>query len=120
VSYESLDELWSAVDALEGCLAAAVHAAPNDLSVARPLMDRLREKAGRIILNGWPTGVAVVWAMHHGGPWPATTAPRDTSVGARAIHRWLTPIAFQNCPDELLPTELRSDGALDISRTTEV
>ena len=119
VTYTSLDELWAAIDALEGSLAAAVHAAASELPLAGQLMDRLREKTGRIILNGWPTGVAVVWAMHHGGPWPATTASRDTSVGARAIQRWLIPIAYQDCPDELLPAELRSDGPPGVGRLVQ-
>jgi NADP-dependent aldehyde dehydrogenase len=119
VTYGSLDELWVAVSALEGSLAAAVQAAASELPLARQLIDRLRAKTGRIILNGWPTGVAVVWAMHHGGPWPATTASRDTSVGARAIQRWLTPIAYQDCPDALLPRELQSDGLPERARTVQ-
>jgi NADP-dependent aldehyde dehydrogenase len=68
----------------------------------------LERIAGRIVFNGWPTGVAVVAAQHHGGPWPATTAPARTSVGSAAIRRWLVPVAYQNFPPELLPTPLRS------------
>jgi NADP-dependent aldehyde dehydrogenase len=118
VTYGSHQELKTAVNALGGSLAAAVHAAPRELRLAGELLGLLRQRAGRVILNGWPTGVAVVWAMHHGGPWPATTAPRDTSVGARAIDRWLVPVAYQGWPDELLPPELRDDNPLRISRTT--
>ena len=66
----------------------------------------LLRKAGRLIWNGWPTGVAVRWAMHHGGPWPASTAATHTSVGAAAIRRWLVPTAYQDWPAELLPVEL--------------
>jgi NADP-dependent aldehyde dehydrogenase len=119
VTYASLDELRTAIEALEGSLAAAVHAAASELPLAGQLIDRLREKTGRIILNGWPTGVAVVWAMHHGGPWPATTASRDTSVGARAIQRWLVPVAYQDCPDVLLPPELQSDAPPGVGRTVQ-
>jgi NADP-dependent aldehyde dehydrogenase len=119
VTYGSERELKDAVQALGGSLAAAVHAAPRELPLAGELLGLLRHRAGRVILNGWPTGVAVVWAMHHGGPWPATTAARDTSVGGRAIGRWLAPVAYQGWPDELLPPELRSDNPLKITRTTQ-
>ncbi|HTX62056.1 MAG TPA: hypothetical protein VMD28_00350, partial [Acidimicrobiales bacterium] len=64
----------------------------------------------RVIWNGWPTGVSVTWAMHHGGPWPATTAPWTTSVGAAAITRFLRPVVYQDVPSSLLPAVLR-DGA---------
>jgi NADP-dependent aldehyde dehydrogenase len=66
----------------------------------------LERIAGRIICNGWPTGVAVVAAQQHGGPYPATTAPAFTSVGTAAIRRWLVPVAYQNFPSELLPSSL--------------
>ena len=72
--------------------------------------------AGRVILNGFPTGVGVSWSMHHGGPWPSTTVPAATSVGASAIERWLRPVAYQSVPDELLPPALREDNVLAIPR----
>ena len=65
---------------------------------------------GRIVWNGWPTGVAVNAAQHHGGPYPATTAPATTSVGSTAIRRWLVPVAYQGLPQELRPAGL--PGAL--------
>ncbi|MET8134144.1 aldehyde dehydrogenase (NADP(+)) [Streptomyces sp. NPDC005251] len=71
---------------------------------------------GRLIWNGWPTGVAVTGAMHHGGPWPATTSPLHTSVGTRAINRWLRPISYQNVPDVLLPVPLQEGNPWDIPR----
>ena len=74
---------------------------------AREKSAALERIAGRIVFNGWPTGVAVVAAQHHGGPWPATTAPARTSVGSAAIRRWLVPVAYQNFPPELLPAPLR-------------
>jgi len=69
-----------------------------------------------VIYNGWPTGVAVAWGMQHGGPWPATTNPLHTSVGATAIRRWLAPVTFQSWPDALLPPELQEDNPQRIPR----
>ncbi|MEU7768078.1 aldehyde dehydrogenase (NADP(+)) [Nocardia sp. NPDC049190] len=104
------------VEALEGQLTATVHAAPSDYEMARPLLDHLELLAGRVLFNGWPTGVEVGHAMIHGGPFPATSAPATTSVGSRAIERFLRPVAYQNVPEELLPTELRTDNPLGIPR----
>lgn len=77
----------------------------------RPLLRLLRDKAGRIVWNGYPTGVAVSWAMHHGGPYLATTNPLHTSVGATAIRRWLRPLTYQSVPGAFLPEELRGETA---------
>jgi NADP-dependent aldehyde dehydrogenase len=96
--------------ALPGNLAAVVHADPesrDDLDLARQVIAVLEHVAGRIAFNGWPTGVAVVAAQHHGGPWPATTTPGSTSVGTAAIRRWLVPVAYQDFPAGLLPPALR-------------
>jgi NADP-dependent aldehyde dehydrogenase len=76
----------------------------------------LREKVGRLIWNGYPTGVAVVPAMQHGGPYPATTAPGHTSVGLTAVRRFLRPVAYQNAPEWLLPPALRDANPLHIRR----
>ena len=81
---------------------------PEDLDLARQVVAVLEHIAGRVVCNGWPTGVAVVAAQHHGGPWPATTVPAYTSVGTAAIRRWLVPVAYQDFPPELLPLGLRS------------
>ncbi|MEU7632034.1 aldehyde dehydrogenase family protein [Nocardia sp. NPDC049220] len=104
------------VEGLEGQLTATVHAAPADYEMARPLLDHLELLAGRVLFTGWPTGVEVGHAMVHGGPFPATSAPATTSVGSRAIERFLRPVAYQNVPEELLPTELRTDNPLGIPR----
>jgi NADP-dependent aldehyde dehydrogenase len=80
---------------------------PADYPAARRVIGVLERVAGRIVVNGWPTGVAVVAAQHHGGPWPATTAAGYTSVGTAAIRRWLVPVAYQGFPAELLPDQLR-------------
>jgi len=68
------------------------------------------------VFNGWPTGVAIAWAQHHGGGWPATTASVHTSVGATAIRRFLMPVAYQDAPAEVLPVELRDGNPLGIPR----
>ncbi len=98
------------LERLRGNLVGAVHAdqaSPADLAEARETAAVLARRAGRLVFNGWPTGVAVTWAQHHGGPWPATTASAYTSVGAAAIRRWLVPVAYQDFPAELLPPALR-------------
>jgi len=93
-----------------GHLAATVHAdlaGGDDADEVRFVGRMLAERAGRVIFNGWPTGVAVTYAQQHGGPYPATTNPAFTSVGASAIERWLVPVVYQDFPPELLPPELR-------------
>jgi NADP-dependent aldehyde dehydrogenase len=98
----------------DGQLTASIHLEPGDeadVTFGRALADRLAGIAGRIVFNGWPTGVAVTHAQHHGGPFPATTSPHYTSVGATAIRRWLVPVVYQDCPAQLLPGDL-ADGAL--------
>jgi len=107
ITYSSLEELLDVLGGLSGNLVGSVHADPPDLDQARRVVAALERIAGRIVFNGWPTGVAVVAAQHHGGPWPATTAPARTSVGSAAIRRWLVPVAYQNFPPELLPAPLR-------------
>jgi len=108
ITYSSVEELLAVLGDLSGNLVGSVHADPADLDLARRVVAALERIAGRIVFNGWPTGVAVVAAQHHGGPWPATTAPARTSVGSAAIRRWLVPVAYQNFPPELLPAPLRS------------
>lgn len=107
VTYAEPTRLLAELDALPGTLTACVHAEASELDLAGEVAEALRERAGRLVFNGWPTGVSVCWAMQHGGPWPATTDGAHTSVGLRAIERWLRPTAFQGWPDQLLPAELR-------------
>ncbi len=110
ITYPSVEDLLPVLAALPGNLAAVVHAdprSPDDLDLARQVVAVLEHVAGRIAFNGWPTGVAVVAAQHHGGPWPATTTPGSTSVGTAAIRRWLVPVAYQDFPADLLPPVLR-------------
>ena len=112
-------DLRVTVDALEGNLTSTVHAEPDELEDIGDLLHQMREKAGRVIWNGFPTGVAVVHAMQHGGPYPATTAPGTTSVGMNAIYRFMRPIAFQNVPDALLPDALKDANPLGIMRLVD-
>ena len=110
ITYPSVTDLLPVLAALAGNLVGTVHAdagSPDDLELARQVVAVLEHVAGRIVFNGWPTGVAVVAAQHHGGPWPATTVPAYTSVGTAAIRRWLVPVAYQNFPPDLLPAALR-------------
>ena len=112
-------DLRATVDALEGNLTSTIHAEADELDDISGLLHQLREKAGRVIWNGFPTGVAVVQAMQHGGPYPATTAPGTTSVGMNAIYRFMRPIAFQNVPDALLPDPLKDGNPLGIMRLVD-
>lgn len=115
----SFDDLLDTLAVLEGNLTATVHAEPDELEIAGRLFAILREKAGRLIWNGFPTGVEVVHAMQHGGPYPATTASWTTSVGMMAIRRFLRPVAFQNWPDALLPDALKNANPLGIWRIVD-
>ncbi len=110
IAYPSVADLLPVLGALPGNLVGCVHVdtgSPGDMDLARQVVAALEHVAGRIVCNGWPTGVAVVAAQHHGGPWPATTMPGFTSVGTAAIRRWLVPVAYQDFPAGLLPAPLR-------------
>jgi NADP-dependent aldehyde dehydrogenase len=119
VTYDDGDTLLRVAEGLEGNLTASVHAEPGDLPLAARLEEPLRQRVGRLIFNGWPTGVAVAWATHHGGPWPSTSAAGYTSVGATAITRWLVPIAYQDWPEALLPEALRDANPLGLARRVD-
>jgi alpha-ketoglutaric semialdehyde dehydrogenase len=99
---ENMDEMLSVASALEGQLTATVQADDDELPQTLPLIDMLIQKAGRIIMNGVPTGVEVCAAMTHGGPYPASTDSRFTAVGHHAMQRWLRPVSFQNFPERLI------------------
>jgi acyl-CoA reductase-like NAD-dependent aldehyde dehydrogenase len=119
LAYGSREELLDALERVEGQLTATVHAQDEDAELVRALVGVLEERAGRVIFDGFPTGVAVTYGMHHGGPFPATTAPAHTSVGMTAIRRFLRPVAFQNAPAHVLPPELRDDNPLGIWRRVD-
>jgi NADP-dependent aldehyde dehydrogenase len=102
----SLDEMHALALGLEGQLTATLHMDDADLEAARGLLPVLERKAGRVLVNGFPTGVEVVDSMVHGGPYPASTNFGATSVGTLSIRRFLRPVAYQNVPVELLPESL--------------
>lgn len=110
VRYDSLDEIAHALAAVPDSLTATVHAQPEELDALAPLLEQLQDASGRIVFDGYPTGVRVSWAQHHGGPWPATNTAH-TSVGVTAIRRFLRPLAWQSAPQHLLPEELRDADA---------
>jgi alpha-ketoglutaric semialdehyde dehydrogenase len=104
---------------VEGQLTATVHALAADHALAATLLPTLELKAGRILFNGFPTGVEVSHAMVHGGPFPSTSDSRSTSVGASAIERFLRPVCYQDVPAGLLPAALQSDNPLGIARLVD-
>jgi 2,5-dioxopentanoate dehydrogenase len=112
-------EILRVLQQMEGQLTATVHFVDKDLAFARKLLPLLERKAGRILANAWPTGVEVCHAMVHGGPWPATTDSRSTSVGTGALERFLRPVCYQDIPDVLLPLELQSSNPLQIKRLVD-
>lgn len=120
VGYSDADQggdLDHALAALEGSLTGTVrHGASDDPELLDRLTAALSAVAGRVLYDGWPTGVAIAWAQHHGGGWPASTASVHTSVGATAIRRWLAPVAYQDAPQSVLPLELRDGNPLGIPR----
>ncbi|MFF8274573.1 aldehyde dehydrogenase (NADP(+)) [Streptomyces lateritius] len=113
--YASREEISEILSRLPGNLTATLHIAADDDPDAAGLLAELTPLAGRVLVNGWPTGVAVAGAQHHGGPYPATTST-STSVGATAIERWLRPVTYQSTPQHLLPPELRDGNPLGLPR----
>lgn len=116
VRYTSPAELASALGTVEGSLTGTIHAAGGE--DVGELVDLLAPRVGRLLFGGWPTGVAVTWSQHHGGPWPATTSIH-TSVGATAIRRFLRPITFQDAPEAALPEELHESNPLGVPRRVD-
>jgi NADP-dependent aldehyde dehydrogenase len=119
ISGSSLSELEDVASGLEGQLTATVHGTSEDLQNARDLLAILERKAGRLIINGFPTGVDVCPSMNHGGPYPATTDVRFTSVGTAALYRFVRPICYQDFPESLLPPELREENPLRLQRIVD-
>jgi len=117
VHSKSEGELLDIASSLPGTLTATIHGTPEDLIQYRALVQVLETKAGRLIFNGYPTGVEVSPAMHHGGPYPATSDSKFTSVGTAAILRFLRPVCYQSFPDAALPPELQSKNPRKIWRT---
>jgi NADP-dependent aldehyde dehydrogenase len=115
VRCKSFDDVAQLLKDIEGQLTATIHMDPMDCINAARLLPILERKAGRILVNGWPTGVEVTHAMVHGGPFPATYDGQSTSVGTLAIDRFLRPVCYQNFPISLLPHELQANLAASLS-----
>ena len=119
VRCENASEIVACARELEGSLTATLHGDVEELGGQQELLNILQNKAGRLLFNAYPTGLEVGYATHHGGPYPATTDPRFTSVGEAAIYRFARPVCYQNFPDYALPTELRNANPLGIWRTVD-
>jgi NADP-dependent aldehyde dehydrogenase len=115
VRYDGDAELEAVLGRLPASLTATLHT--GEAEAPLELVRVLERRAGRIVFNGFPTGVSVSWAQHHGGPWPATNS-LHTSVGATAIRRFLRPLTWQSAPAAVLPAELR-DGPADVPRRVD-
>ncbi|WP_344418683.1 aldehyde dehydrogenase (NADP(+)) [Streptomyces lavendulocolor] len=119
--YDSEDEVTAVLSRLPGNLTATVHLSSREAAGegrGAGILAELTPLAGRVLVNGWPTGVAVAPAQHHGGPYPATTST-STSVGGTAVERWLRPVTYQSTPEALLPPELRDDNPLGLPRRVD-
>jgi alpha-ketoglutaric semialdehyde dehydrogenase len=116
ITAETTAELTACVRALDGQLTATLHGDATDFQSATPLVALLEQKAGRLVINGFPTGVEVSPAMNHGGPYPATSDTRFTSVGTAAILRFARPVCYQGFPDALLPPALQQSNPLGLLR----
>lgn len=117
--YNGEDDLLRAVERLPGSLAVALHLTDAETAARADLVRALTSRCGRLVFNGWPTGVAVTHAMHHGGPYPATTDASHTSVGTTAVRRFLRPVCYQGAPEPLLPPALRDDNPRGIWRLVD-
>jgi len=117
VECENATELQAIIANLEGQLTGTIISDNNELIRYPNIITALQNRVGRIIFNGVPTGVEVCPSMQHGGPYPASTDSRFTSVGTQSIKRWVRPFGFQDWPDSLLPNELKNANPLGISRS---
>ena len=116
VKCSNLEEMKNIIAQLEGQLTGTIIGNEEELQGNSDLVDQLKERVGRLIFNGVPTGVEVCPSMVHGGPFPATTDSRFTAVGSDAIKRWVRPISYQDWPDNLLPDSLKNGNPLGIRR----
>ncbi|MBV8667120.1 MAG: aldehyde dehydrogenase (NADP(+)) [Burkholderiaceae bacterium] len=119
ITCRDVDDMKRFAEYIEGQLTATVHATSADHAAAAKLLPTLERKVGRILFNGFPTGVEVCHAMVHGGPFPSTSDSRTTSVGATAIDRFLRPVCYQNFPADLLPAALADANPLKLARLVD-
>jgi NADP-dependent aldehyde dehydrogenase len=111
---DDITDAIDCIDSLQGNLTGTIHLGASD--DAADILRHLQSKVGRVVINGYPTGVEVGNAIVHGGPYPATTDPGTTSVGSAAIRRWVRMIAYQDAPEALLPPALQNPNPLGIER----
>jgi 2,5-dioxopentanoate dehydrogenase len=116
VNHSSREQVLAIAQSLEGHLTATIHGTEEDLREYADLLAILETKVGRLIFNGYPTGVEVTHAMVHGGPYPSTSDGRSTSVGTQAIFRFTRLVCYQSFPDSALPDELKDANPLGIWR----
>src|ERR1035437_4559223 len=119
VRHSKRDQILEIASSLEGHLTATIHGTAQDLHDFADLISILEGKVGRLVFNGFPTGVEVCHAMVHGGPYPSTSDGRSTSVGTRALFRFTRPVCYQGFPDEALPQELKDANPLGIWRMVD-
>ena len=119
VECKSMEEIQDIADIIPGQLTATILSHKDEYLQLSPLISKLKNRVGRLLFDGVPTGVAITQAMQHGGPYPATTDGRYTSVGTDAIYRWLRPVAFQDCPNKLLPLALQNENPLGLYRSID-
>lgn len=113
------EDFAAVVEKLDGSLSATIHGTEADLAEHRDLVEALQRKAGRLIFNGFPVGLEVCHSIHHGGPYPATSLSRYTSVGTRAIERFVRPVCYQDWPDGQLPMELQDKNPRGVMRLVD-
>jgi NADP-dependent aldehyde dehydrogenase len=118
VRYGNNAALATALEAADASLTFSVFRGASDPDLTW-LLPFAQSRAGRVIVDGYPTGVGVSWSMEHGGPWPSTTSPSTTSVGAASIERWLRPVTYQNVPDEHLPEALQDGNPLGVPQRVD-
>ncbi|MDL4772999.1 aldehyde dehydrogenase (NADP(+)) [Actinomadura xylanilytica] len=119
VRYDSADELLQRLSVLPGSLTTTLHLGDGERDLPARILSTVARTTGRVVCDGYPTGVAVTWAMHHSGPYPAATDSAHTSVGAAAVDRFLRAVAFQDTPDPLLPPELQEANPLNVPRRVD-
>ena len=117
VKCSSIEQMSELAKIIPGQLTGTLLSDKNDQVSLKKLVNQIKNKVGRLLFEGVPTGVAVTKAMQHGGPYPASTDGRFTSVGTDSIHRWLRPIVFQDCPNVLLPSALKDENPLALERS---
>ena len=116
VECDSIEQMQQIAEHMEGNLTATIHTDTYNDPAVEKLLTTLSNQAGRVLFNGYPTGVEVCPSMNHGGSYPASSTPATTSVGTAAVYRFTRRIAFQNCPNQLLPPALQDGNPLDIWR----